>query len=126
MREAIPSPCITFTFFEEIATSPRYLSRAAPRNDKMLIEIWMLKKNTIYTGILIGLILPVLTGIAFEIYFTNVWLFGKKGMPYLIVILVNMLILRYFAKKGDDKTMQGVMLVTFVFAVLVFMFRFNV
>lgn len=86
----------------------------------------MLKKNNLLTGILIGLILPVLSGIAFEIFFTNVWLFGKKGMPYLVVILINMLMVRYIAKKDRDKTMQGIMLVTFVFAVLVFMFRFNV
>jgi len=85
----------------------------------------MLKKNNLLTGTLLGLILPVLSGIAFELLFTNVWLFGKKGMPYIIVILLNLLLLRYFAKKDDDKTMQGIMLVTFVFAVLVFLFRFN-
>ena len=85
-----------------------------------------MKNNNLLTGSLIGLILPVLAGIAFEWLFTNVWLFGKKGMPYLIVILLNLLLLRYFAKKGYDRIMQGIMLVTFLFAVLVFMFRFNV
>lgn len=85
----------------------------------------MLKKNTILTGILAGLILPVLSGIVFELFYPGVRLFGKLGMPYLLVILVNLIWLRYFAKKGDDRTVQGIMLVTFVFAVLVFLFRFK-
>lgn len=77
-------------------------------------------------GVLIGLILPVIAGLVFELLFTNVWLFGKRGMPYLVVILLNLMGLRYFAKKGDDRTVQGIMLVTFVFALLVFMFRFKI
>lgn len=85
----------------------------------------MLKKNNLLTGILIGLILPVLSGIGFELFFTNVSIMGKRGMPYVIVILINLILVRYLAKKGSDRTMQGVMLITFVFALLVFIFRFN-
>jgi len=85
----------------------------------------MLKKNNILTGILTGLILPVLSGLLFELLFTNVWILGKKNLPYLIVIFLNLLILRYYAKKQDLKTVQGIMLVTFIFAVLIFMFRFK-
>lgn len=85
----------------------------------------MFKKNTIYTGVLAGLVLPLFAGIIFEMFFTDVRLFGKLGMPYLIVILLNLLLLRYCAKKGDDRTVQGIMLVTFIFAVLVFIFRFK-
>lgn len=85
----------------------------------------MFKRNNLLTGIIIGLILPVLAGIAFECAFTNVVLFNKKGMPYVIVILLNLLLLRFFAKKEADRIVQGIMLVTFVFAVLVFLFRFN-
>ena len=85
----------------------------------------MLKKNNILTGILTGLILPVLSGLLFELLFTNVWILGKKNLPYLIVIFLNLLILRYYAKKQDLKTVQGIMLVTFIFAVIIFMFRFK-
>lgn len=50
---------------------------------------------------------------------------GKRGMHYLIAVLLNLVLVRYFAKKGSDRLMQGVMLVTFVFALVVFIFRFN-
>jgi hypothetical protein len=82
-------------------------------------------KNNILTGIGIGLILPVLAGIIFELFFTNVYMMGKRGIPYVVAILLNLLLVRYFAKKGSDRLMQGVMLGTFVFALLVFIFRFN-
>lgn len=85
----------------------------------------MLKNNNILTGIGIGLILPVLTGIIFELFLTNVSIMGKRGMHYLIAVLLNLVLVRYFAKKGSDRLMQGVMLVTFVFALVVFIFRFN-
>jgi hypothetical protein len=85
-----------------------------------------MKKNNLLTGILIGLALPVLAGIVFELFYRNVRLFGKLGMPYVVVVLLNLLMVRYTAKKDRDKTMQGIMLVTFAFAVWVFMFRFNV
>lgn len=85
----------------------------------------MLNKNNIATGVLIGLILPVLSGVVFELLVKNVVLFGKRGMPYLIVVFINLVILRYFAHKHNEKTAMGLMLVTFVFAVLVYLFRFK-
>lgn len=84
-----------------------------------------MKNNNILTGVGIGLILPVFAGIIFELFFTNLYLMGKRGMPYLIVLSLNLLLVRYFAKKSSDRLMQGIMLVTFIFALLVFIFKFN-
>ena len=85
----------------------------------------MLNKNNLSAGVLIGLVLPALSGLVFELLYKNVVLMGKRGMPYVIVIFINLVILRYFARKHNEKTAMGIMLVTFVFALLVFIFRFN-
>jgi predicted Na+-dependent transporter len=85
----------------------------------------MLNKNNMGTGVLLGLILPVISGVLFELLFKNVVLMGKRGIPYLIVIALNLIMMRYFGRKHQDKTVMGIMLVTFVFMLFVFIFRFN-
>ena len=85
----------------------------------------MLNKNNLSTGVLIGLILPLLSALLFEVLFKDATLFGRRAMPYIIVGLLNLGILRYFAHKHQDKTVQGIMLVTFVFIMLVFIYRFK-
>ena len=77
-------------------------------------------------GVVAGLALPVLCTIVFELIFKNVWIFNKRGVPYLVAIALNLFILKYFAKKQNDKTAQGIMLVTFIFMLAVFIFRFRI
>jgi predicted Na+-dependent transporter len=85
----------------------------------------MLNKNNIPTGILIGLILPVLSGVLFELVMNNVWVISRRGIPYFVVVAINLIILRIFAAKHQEKTAQGIMVVTFIFMVLVYFFRFR-
>ena len=85
----------------------------------------MLNKNTMLAGMLIGLILPLFCVLVFEVIFHNPAIAGKHGLPYLVAIAINLVLLKYFAKKDKDKTMQGIMLITFVCMLLVFVFRFK-
>ncbi|MES2276917.1 MAG: hypothetical protein V4592_12895 [Bacteroidota bacterium] len=85
----------------------------------------MLNKNNIQTGILLGLILPLISAVVFELIMNNWWIISKRGLPYFAVVAVNLGVLRYFAGKKQEKTAQGMMLVTFVFVALVYFFRFR-
>ncbi|GAB3919873.1 hypothetical protein [Mucilaginibacter myungsuensis] len=85
----------------------------------------MLNKNTIATGILLGLILPALAAVLFEFIIQDGWKLIQRGMPYFITVALNLGLMRYFAGKGQDRTAQGVMLISFVFMVVVYFFRFR-
>jgi len=75
----------------------------------------MLKKNNIITGLLIGLIFPEITWLAFGIILKNkVVISGKPAIPYLLAILINLFIIKYLFKKGDDQIGQGCIISTFI------------
>ncbi len=75
----------------------------------------MLKKNNIITGLFAGLIFPGLTWLAFGFILKNkVVISGKPAIPYLLAILINLFIIKYLFKKGDDQTGQGFIISTFI------------
>ncbi|PTQ95713.1 hypothetical protein C8P68_105221 [Mucilaginibacter yixingensis] len=83
----------------------------------------MLNKDSLVTGTLIGLVFPTTSVLALDVVWYDPYLNGKPGVPYLIAIALNLLLLKYFAKKETIKTVQGIMAITFVFMLLVFLFR---
>jgi len=84
----------------------------------------MLKKNNIAIGLLAGLIFPGLTWLVFGYFFKNkVILLNKPTIPYLVAIAVNLFIIRYLFKKGDDQTGTGMILCTFVGMLLIFLLQ---
>jgi hypothetical protein len=86
----------------------------------------MLHKNTIPFGILMGLILPILAIVIFEGFLPDVIINHRRGLQYLVTVGLNLLLLRYFASKRSDKTIKGIILVTFVFMFWVFLYRFKI
>jgi hypothetical protein len=85
----------------------------------------MLNKNTIQSGITMGLILPILAVLIFEVIMHPIWIIANRGLPYFIVVALNLGVLRYFAGKHQEKTVQGIMLITFAFLIVVYFFRFR-
>jgi hypothetical protein len=84
----------------------------------------MFKSNTITTGIIYGLVLPAITVFIFwYILKGNFLIFNKPGVPYLVAIGLNLLITRYCAKKGMDKIAIGVVAVSFIFMLAVFILK---
>ena len=84
----------------------------------------MLKKNNIITGLLSGLIFPGTTWLVFGFLLKNkVVLLNKPAIPYLVAIAVNLFIIRYLFKKGDDQTGTGMILCTFVAMLLIFLLQ---
>jgi predicted Na+-dependent transporter len=82
----------------------------------------MLKKNGMPYGILIAFIFPVIAGVAAYLLKNNMYLNNKPALPYFTAIAFNLVLLRVFYKKEADKTVRGIMLVTFVFMLLTFIF----
>jgi len=87
------------------------------------------KKDNFLTGILIGIILPVLFyGALFGIDAVVFNSFGshivaKPQYLYLLSIVANLFPVKYyFVNKKSDKTGRGVLLVTVIFGMLYFPF----
>lgn len=84
------------------------------------------KRDSIWLGILIGIILPVLT--YFLIYLILNIVGGehqtfRKSTIYLLSIFINLAPFRYYiVKLKFDKTGRGILLDTFVMAIIYFIF----
>lgn len=91
-----------------------------------------LRRDSMWLGIIIGILFP---GILFGILFTLSTFFAPEGKNYLIklttLILVsifpNLFTLRYYlVKLKYDRTGRGILLITFIFAILYFIVYFNI
>jgi len=85
----------------------------------------MLQKNSLATGILLALIFPAIAFLVSYLLKNNVDIINRPALPYFIAIALNLVLLRICYKKGADKTVRGIMLSTFVFMALVFIFKVN-
>ncbi len=85
----------------------------------------MLNKNSLPAGILIALIAPALAWAAAYMLKDNNLIINKSALPYFIAIALNLVLIRVFSKKAADKTIRGIILVTFVFMVLIFIFKIH-
>lgn len=83
----------------------------------------MLKRNSVPIGILAALIFPALALISAYLLKENLYLMNKPALPYFAAIALNLILIRTGIKKGLDKTGKGIMLATFVFMVVVFIFK---
>ena len=88
----------------------------------------ILKKDSMLLGVIIGIVLPA---VLFAILYALSRIFAPEGKDYLVrlstVLLVsifpNLFTLRYYLVKLQlDKTGRGILLITFVFAILYFIF----
>ncbi|TSD67886.1 stationary phase survival protein SurE [Inquilinus sp. KBS0705] len=87
----------------------------------------MFKKNSIVAGLLIGCIMPALAWLVFNFILHNdAIIMDKPGVPYLIAVGLNLLILRYVFKKDLGETAKGVMIITFVVMIAAFVLKINI
>jgi hypothetical protein len=84
---------------------------------------FMLNKNNMLTGILIGLIFPAIAWLVFNVLFKNLVLLNKPAIPYLIALGLNLFVIKLCYKKDADETGKGVMLSTFVCMMLMVIFK---
>ena len=86
----------------------------------------MFKKNNLWLGAFSGIILPVITWLIFTVWMPGKVILNKPVLPYFIALFMNLILIRYFHRNSAENTARGVMLVTFVFVVLIFLFKFRV
>jgi len=74
----------------------------------------MFKKNGIVTGLVAGIIFPLVAWVCFDVIYKGVVLMQKPALPYFIAVGLNLVLIRYVVNKGWHKAGQGVMIVTFI------------
>ena len=80
-------------------------------------------KNNVAVGALVGLILPLLAYFIAEVLFRDQIFPDKPGVPYLIAVGVNLILLKSTYKAHADKAGSGLLVVTFVVLLLAFAFK---
>ncbi|MFI5139935.1 MAG: hypothetical protein ACHQIM_19095 [Sphingobacteriales bacterium] len=85
----------------------------------------MLNKNNLLTGILAALIFPAIAWLIAGLLANTVYLINKPAIPYFAAIALNLILIRISFTRGADKTARGIMLITFVVMVLVFILKIH-
>jgi len=80
----------------------------------------MLKRDNIWLGVVLGLVLP---GIAFffvEVLKKNIKVLEKDDLLYIGCVALNLLLVRYFHGKNKENTARGIIASTFICAFIFF------
>lgn len=85
-----------------------------------------MKKNNFYLGIVIGAVLPAVAWVLFNYCYKNLVLMHKPAIPYLVAVAINLLLIRFFHHAQADKTSRGIMLITFIFLIFIFLIKLKV
>lgn len=80
-------------------------------------------KNNIVIGVLLGSILPLLAYFFSEVFLKDEIIADKPGVPYLIAVGINLILLRFTYKANADKAGTGLFIVTFIVLLLVFILK---
>lgn len=85
----------------------------------------MLKKDNLLTGILAALIFPALAWAVAYSFKDTTYIINRPLVPYFIAIGLNLILVRLGLRSGLDKAAKGIILATFVFMVLLFIFKIH-
>ena len=83
----------------------------------------MLKRDNVWLGLILGLILP---GIAFffvEILKKNIKVLEKDNLLYIGCVALNLLLVRYLFRSYKENTAKGVISATFISAFIFFYYK---
>ncbi|MEX8547398.1 MAG: hypothetical protein V5804_07335 [Mucilaginibacter sp.] len=80
-------------------------------------------KNNVVVGMLLGLILPLLAWVFSEVFFRREIIADKPGVPYLIAVAINLILLKQIYKANAEKAGIGLLIVTFTVVILTFVFK---
>jgi hypothetical protein len=83
----------------------------------------MLNKNSMLAGVLAGLVIPALGWGAAYLLRDNFYIINKPAIPYFVAIALNLILLRICMRRDLDKTGRGIMFTTFMFMLLIFIFK---
>ena len=95
------------------------------------------KYNFLWIGVIAGLIAPILTsyfyyltknvpGITYQSFIENIFSYGIFTQLLSLCLLGNLAVFFIFLKLDRDKSSQGVLIASFVYGVIMLIFKFLV
>jgi uncharacterized membrane protein len=85
----------------------------------------MLKRDNVWFGFVLGLILPAIAFFFVEILKKKVTFLEKDDLLYIGCVALNVLLLRYFFKSHKENSAKGIISATFICAFIFFYHKMN-
>lgn len=84
----------------------------------------MLKKDSYISGMFLAIPLPIAAFVLATYVFQYAALvINKPALPYLVAVALNLIMMRLFGANGTIKRVKGIMIVTFLIVVALFIFK---
>ena len=80
----------------------------------------MLKKDNVWLGAILGLILPGIAYFIVEILKKNVRVLEKDDLLYIGCVALNLILVKYYFKTYKENTARGIIAATFICAFIFF------
>lgn len=83
----------------------------------------MLKKDNVWLGTVLGLILPGIAFFIVEILKKNIRILQREDILYIGCVALNLFLVKYFFKKNKEQTARGIVGSTFICAMIFFYYK---
>ncbi|MFD2160825.1 stationary phase survival protein SurE [Paradesertivirga mongoliensis] len=80
----------------------------------------MLKRDNVWLGAVLGLVLPAIAYFFVEILKKNVRVLEKDDLLYIGCVALNLILVRYYFKEYKENTARGIIGSTFICAFIFF------
>ncbi len=80
-------------------------------------------KNTVWSGVGIGLIVPLIPGVLVWFLMQKVVVLKKADLLLIGCIALNALLMNYFFKQNKDNIARGIISITFLWAFVFFFYK---
>lgn len=80
----------------------------------------MLKRDNVWLGAFLGLILPGIAFFIVEILKNNVRVLEKDDLLYIGCVALNLILVKYYFKTFKENTARGIIAATFICAFIFF------
>lgn len=83
----------------------------------------MLKRDNVWLGAVLGLVLPAIAYFFVEILKKNVRVLEKDDLLYIGCVALNLILVRYYFKEYKENTARGIIGSTFICAFIFFYYK---
>lgn len=83
----------------------------------------MFKKDNVWLGALLGLLLPGLAFFMVQILKKNISFLKGNDLLYIGCVAINLLLVKYYFNINKEKTSRGVIASTFICALIFFYYK---
>jgi hypothetical protein len=85
----------------------------------------MFKRDNVWTGALLGLVLPGLAFFFVEILKKNIRFLQKDDILYIGCVALNLILVKYFFKQDKEQIGRGIVGSTFICAFIFFYYKMH-